>query len=70
MIKKEKDDMSKFKIGEKTLKRNEPMKIDSSKHYVGLGFFKCPKCGEMFIEEHYNYCPDCGQKLDWSDEDE
>lgn len=28
----------------------------------------CPECGRYFEadrEEHYNYCPDCGQKLDW-----
>jgi DNA-directed RNA polymerase subunit RPC12/RpoP len=29
----------------------------------------CPECGryfEVYYEEHYNYCPTCGQKLDWS----
>lgn len=28
----------------------------------------CPICRRNFIidtEEHYKYCPDCGQKLDW-----
>lgn len=30
-------------------------------------FYECPKCGETLIERHYNYCPDCGQKLDWSE---
>lgn len=29
----------------------------------------CPCCGNRFQVEHdyYDYCPDCGQKLDWSD---
>lgn len=29
----------------------------------------CPKCGEDYeIEYHdYKYCPDCGQRIDWSD---
>ena len=29
----------------------------------------CPICERRFevdYEEHYKYCPDCGQKLDWS----
>lgn len=38
-----------------------------------LSFFKCPSCESWEIEEFYetgssnkhNYCPDCGQKLDW-----
>ena len=51
------------------LKRNEPVKVDSSTYYGGLGYFKCPKCGETLMEGYYNYCPDCGQKLKWSDEE-
>lgn len=30
----------------------------------------CPNCDRRFEvdhEEHYNYCPTCGQRLDWSD---
>lgn len=33
---------------------------------------KCPKCKEMFwITEgdEFNYCPTCGQALDWSEEE-
>lgn len=55
-------------------KRNEPMKVDLetietiiwlSRHNY---FYHCPKCGETVIERHYNCCPMCEQKLDWSDE--
>lgn len=32
----------------------------------------CPRCGTSYeIDyDHYDYCPNCGQKIDWSDEDE
>lgn len=33
--------------------------------------FDCPNCGRSYeIEDRTNYCPDCGQALDWSDYDE
>ena len=33
----------------------------------------CPNCDRKFeveYEEHYNYCPDCGQKLNWEIEND
>ena len=29
----------------------------------------CPKCGEDYEIEYddYKYCPDCGQRIDWSE---
>lgn len=33
----------------------------------------CPNCTrifEVYDEEHYNYCPNCGQHLNWDTEDE
>lgn len=29
----------------------------------------CPSCGERYEVDYdiYNYCPNCGQKIDWSD---
>lgn len=31
----------------------------------------CPCCGKHYEVDYdnYNYCPDCGQKLDWRDEE-
>ena len=31
----------------------------------------CPCCNKRYEVDYddYDYCPDCGQKLDWSDED-
>ena len=50
-------------------KRNEPMKANSFCSSSGeLGYLKCPKCGEILTKDYYNYCGNCGQKLDWSDE--
>ena len=49
------------------LKRNEPMKVDLTTEHIW--FYKCPNCGVGYnIMEGSSYCPDCGQKLDWSDE--
>ena len=30
----------------------------------------CPCCGERYEVDYddYDYCPNCGQKIDWSDE--
>lgn len=33
----------------------------------------CPVCERHFevdYDEHSNYCPNCGQRLDWGDDDE
>lgn len=33
----------------------------------------CPNCDTMLdkmYSRHYKYCPECGQKLDWSDTNE
>lgn len=32
-------------------------------------FCECPTCGNVEIQSS-SYCCDCGQKLDWSDENE
>ena len=54
---------------EEALKRNEPMKVDLETilNLSYADFYDCPKCGGTFIKRWNNYCPDCGQKLDWSE---
>ena len=58
---------------EEALKRNEPMKVDLETilNLSYADFYDCPKCGktvrDIINRRYYNYCPDCGQKLDWSD---
>ncbi|MGX8711642.1 MAG: hypothetical protein ACQGTM_15525 [bacterium] len=29
----------------------------------------CSNCEEWWINKYYNFCPNCGQKLDWSEND-
>lgn len=32
--------------------------------------WECPECGACYeIDEDYDYCPSCGQRIDWSDEE-
>lgn len=33
--------------------------------------YDCPECGDSYEIDYYryDYCPNCGQKLDWSDYD-
>ena len=32
------------------------------------GRLYCPICGRDVLLDRFNYCPDCGQALDWSDD--
>ena len=31
------------------------------------GWLYCPICGRDVLLDRFDYCPDCGQALDWSD---
>ena len=61
-----------YLILKEALKRNEPMKPIKYE----FGGFQCPACGGLHCqsydsdlsERNLNFCDDCGQKLDWSDE--
>ena len=53
---------SKYRFIEQALKRNEPMK--PIKHNDSFGL--CPICKQDLGRT--NYCDNCGQRLDWSDE--
>ena len=39
-------------------------------HYNEFICAICPSCQKIAVEVDDNYCRCCGQKLDWSDEDE
>ena len=47
--------------------KEKPMKVIIPKE---IDFAYCPKCNEKILLGKPNYCCHCGQKLDWSDEDE
>ncbi len=49
------------------------MKI-SSKHFIirigTIKIYKCPKCKKTEIKIGFNYCPNCGTKIEFEDADE
>lgn len=48
--------------------KETPIKLTYGKYTRAV---RCPNCLRSFAvkrEEHYSYCPDCGQKLKWSEE--
>ena len=48
--------------------KETPQKVERSPE-VDEDMVVCPNCNRAFefeYEEHYDYCPSCGQKLDWS----
>ena len=53
------------------VKRNEPMKVKRKTYLTDINCDEliglCPNCNR-FVKDIYKRCPDCGQKLDWSDE--
>jgi hypothetical protein len=36
---------------------------------VDENLFDCPYCEKTMSYKQYHYCPDCGQRLDWSEND-
>ena len=69
-------DIEACKMGIQALEKRIPKKVKKEFATVGgcITCFEttvCPSCGENFEETgYYDFCPDCGQALDWSDEDE
>jgi len=57
---------------EQALKRNEPMKFKTKHVKVSIDDYRiddfCPTCDKELYTTS-NYCPNCGQRLDWSDEE-
>jgi hypothetical protein len=59
-----------FEVASKALEKQVPQKV---KKYKGLNETACPECGVAFgyyeyDDEKFNYCYNCGQKLDWESE--
>lgn len=60
-----------IQVLKKALERNEPKRVappNSPNKFAG----KCPNCGYLIWREmgRPNYCQDCGQALDWKQNDE
>lgn len=72
------DDGKAFDMAIKALEKQTPKKPT----YEGDGYapdgtlvydtWICPCCNKRYEVDYddYDYCPDCGQKLDWSETDE
>ena len=41
--------------------------FDYNEGYCEKPEYHCSACGRIIVKKH-NYCPKCGQRIDWSDE--
>lgn len=68
-------DLKDIELIESIVKKEIPMKPE----VIGDGYadgelvydtWICPNCGKNYEVEydHYDYCPKCGQRIDWSEE--
>lgn len=53
---------------EQTLLKQIPKKVKDARTVADLKIGLCPDCGDGSNSE-FNYCPICGQRLDWRDEE-
>lgn len=55
---------------EQLVRFNEPMKVKRKTYLTDINcdgpIGLCPNCNR-FVKDIYRRCPDCGQRLDWSD---
>ena len=50
-----------YKLIREALEKQIPKKLK------GDGWLYCPICGRDVLMDRFDYCPHCGQALDWSD---
>ena len=50
-----------FETAIEALEKQIPKKLKDD------GWLYCPICGRDVLMDKFDYCPDCGQALDWSD---
>ena len=51
-----------YKLVREALEKQIPKKLKDD------GWLYCPICGRDVLMDRFDYCPDCGQALDWSDD--
>ena len=49
-----------YSVALNALEKQIPKKLKDN------GWLYCPICGRDVLMDRFNYCPDCGQALDWS----
>lgn len=67
-----------FKILQELVDKSTPKKLKSKTDKDGRLLWICPTCGDVYMKfwsdvetiSCRKYCDECGQALDWSDEDE
>ena len=50
-----------YKLIREALEKQIPKKLKDD------GWLYCPICGRDVLMDRFDYCPHCGQALDWSD---
>ena len=50
-----------FETAIEALEKQIPKKLKDD------GWLYCPICGRDVLLDRFDYCPDCGQALDWSE---
>ena len=50
-----------FETAIEALEKQIPKKLKDD------GWLYCPICGRDVLMDRFDYCPDCGQALDWSE---
>ena len=56
-------------IAIKALEKQIPKKRDEMMGLFGDIEYNCRACGQLIEKNYYAYCPTCGQKLDWGEEE-
>ena len=41
--------------------------LKPQRYYFNKYLFKCRRCSKILDIIEHNYCPQCGQKIDWSE---
>lgn len=59
-----------IKLIDKVIAKAYPKKPESQRYHNVYGQLVGVCNCKLLVREVENYCPDCGQKLDWSGEDE
>ena len=68
------DGIESVKFAIQAIEKQVPMKVKNSGEGIPFEWY-CPACGELLCDDGYKdtyikYCEHCGQKLDWSDDND